>query len=422
MTSESKGAAAQVLSQLGLTARRPLLEAEAQEAFRTIVRPLLAHLGVPCKLVETFSAGKRCTSAWVEGERYIVFDHAVLECFAQLDWLSGPSANASLIRAAFQRVLAESARGAQNVELYAFFVRRALEVRSLFPQSGELPDVSFARFWQAAFVLCHEAAHALPHDHSMRQALDARAVSSVSSLTNELVLGLTGQLTDMLGAPDGKEKSPVQGDLEEWIATRDDLGLGEDAIFSTYEAVGTDPRFLDEVACDSFAVTGLVHALTIRRETIPTDAFPELLLNVMLAAYRGFLHHRLLSYFDDVLRSLPAHLVAERINPLKLRLMVEFGLRGNLVVLQMLEAVGDLTSDAAKATLRERFATIQMRHTENLFEVGDHLLATTVLDEGFNDALRSMLTEDKIDLREIDNDPLSIFLQTDSLWQELVET
>jgi len=124
----------------------------------------------------------------------------------------------SFTAAGFQRLFAEAARVAQCGELYLFFIRRALEVapRMLPPRRGVYQS-TFARYWLAIRVLCHEGAHALAPDLEMRKALENYAALSASSMMNEMIVGLTGKLNNLL---DGEPVSEaLQKDLENWSVT-----------------------------------------------------------------------------------------------------------------------------------------------------------------------------------------------------------
>src|ERR1700733_3740719 len=92
---------------------------------------------------------------------------------------------------------------------------------------------TFARYWLAILVLCHEGAHALSPDHALRKALEDYATLSGSSMMNEMISALTGKLSSLL---DGEPlPGTLQRDLENWSATRNDLGIGDDAVFATFE-------------------------------------------------------------------------------------------------------------------------------------------------------------------------------------------
>lgn len=389
-----------------------------RQAFDEFVQPFLAQFGVDCKLLETHTPARRCDNLEIAGDRYIQLDHGLLDCFALFDWVGGGSANPSFTAAAFQRPFAEAARIAQQGELYLFFMRRAREVASLVLPLGAAHQLTFARSWQAHLVLCHEGAHALARDHQMRRAIDDYATLSASSMMNEMIAGLTGQLNHLLG--EEEVSSALCSDQENWSVVRDDLQIGDEAIFATFEAVATDPRFLDEIACDRFAVVGIEAALMQIRASMPAPEFARLAKEALITAYRGFLHLRLLKYLDDVFRELPANLAADKINPLNQRQMVEIGFRGNLVVKLILDAARDQLGEAEAEEFLSALGAIQADHTQRLFDVANQVLEMTVLNPDFHRQLRTMVAADGFDPAVFDADPLEAFEAADRVWEELV--
>jgi len=283
------------------------------------------------------------------------------------------------------------------------------------------PDAAFRRYWLAAFVLCHEAAHALPENSETKLNLAQSALLASSSLLDEQIAALSGSLDALLSdsaTPPSPRNAPGV-EMEQWLAAADDLGLGEDAIYDVLEEVATDSRFLDEIACDSFAVSGLELALESMRKTASEEAVARVAVNALSAAYLGFLHYRLVGYFEDIVSGVDDYLAAEKVNPLKLRLLVEMSLRGNLVVQRMIELARSFGGNGTANALRDAFASLQHEHTSRLFVPGDQLIATTVLDDRFREKLRSMLAEDKINLESLDLDPLDVCAESDLLWQQL---
>jgi hypothetical protein len=390
---------------------------EGRHAFDKVVRPFLAQFEIKCGLLETRTPARRCDCLNVTGERYIQLDYGLLDCFALLDWAGGKSRNASFTVAAFQRVFAEAARTAQHGELYLFFMRRALEIAPRMLSTRGVYQSAFARYWQAILVLSHEGAHALAPESEMRHALESYAMFSASSMMNEMIAGLSGQLGSLL---DGEPISSVlQRDLENWSVTRDDLKIGDDAVFATFEAVATDPRFLDEIACDRFAAVSIEAALAELRTTMEPAEFEALAREALVTAYRGFLHLRLLKYLDDLFQELAANLSAEKIDPLKQRQMVEIGFRGNLVMKLILGATRDLVGESAAQRLTTDLAAIQAEHTQRLFEVANELLERTVLNPEFHGQLRTMLAADGFGPNIFDDDPLEAFEEADRLWEVL---
>lgn len=388
---------------------------QARAAFAEVVQPVLARLGVSCELLETYTVARRCDALEIEGRRYILFDHALLDCFALLDWVSGKGAQPSFTAAALMRVFAEAAREAQRLDLYAFYLRRAAEIAPLVNKRPRT-DLEPGGVWRVSTILFHEGAHSLSKDHEVRRRLEEHAQLRASDLMNELIAGLTGQLLARLG-----EKGPspaLRADLDRWQAARDDLNIGDEAIFATFEATGTDPRFLDEVACDSFAVAGLRSVLLERSRSYGSRAAAEMTVQAFVAAYRAFLHLRLLQYVDDVMRELQAHMAADHLDPLKLRLLVESSFRGNLFVQQLLDVAEELGGVKAARRLRDELEAVQSRHSEQLVAVAGEVMERTILDPGFHRQLGEMLEADGVNLQALNDDPLAV-LEADEIWLSL---
>jgi hypothetical protein len=79
----------------------------------------------------------------------------------------------------------------------------------------------------------------------MRKAIEDYARLSASSMMNEMISGLTAQLHDLL---EGKAaSSALREDVESWSVVRDDLQIGDETVFATFEAVATDPSLLNEI-------------------------------------------------------------------------------------------------------------------------------------------------------------------------------
>jgi hypothetical protein len=389
-------------------------------SYREIALPILQGFGVSCDLAETYSAEKRTEIVTIEGRTYLVFDHALSETFNLLNRLTHLKVEGagSFIAAALRRPLAEALRDAQQPSLYAYFVRRSLEAKPFMRAAVQANPSAQVMFWQNLVILFHEAAHALPADGSLRVELTQAAIILASGLANDLILGMTGQLSCLL-EPDTFGRRAEQ-DMEVWRATKDDLGIGDDAIYEIYAEVGTDPRFLDELMCDFFAIACVTNYLRDGRARSPREAFPDIVIDAFQACHIAFLHMRLLKYFADVTRDLPRPSDQAKINPLRLRQMVELSFRGNIVVQRLVDAAGAFELPELSSKLAQSLAAVQDAHTANLFNIGNELLERTLLNDDFHASLLEALRQDGFDLSLLDKDPLDFFEVADGFWQILV--
>jgi hypothetical protein len=389
-------------------------------SYREIALPILQSFGVSCELAETYSAEKRTEIVSIKGHTYLVFDHALSETFNLLNRLTTLKIEGagSFIAAALHRPLAEALRDAQQALPYAHFVRRALEAKPFMRAAIEANPNAEDMYWQNLVILFHEAAHALPADHPVRAELSQAAMVLASGLANDLILGMTGKLNGLL-EPDlfGQR---AERDLEAWGAARDDLNIGEDAIFETFSEVGTDPRFLDELMCDFFAISCVASLLRQTHARSTRDAFPDLVVGAFKACHAAFLHMRLLKYFSDIAHDLPQHNAQDKLNPLQLRRMVELSFRGNIVLQRLLDAVGSFEMPELTQTLAQRLAAQQDAHTTNLFNIGNELLELTLLDAKYHASLPEAVQQDGFDLSLLDGSQLDFFEAVDAFWQILV--
>jgi hypothetical protein len=250
--------------------------------------------------------------------------------------------------------------------LFVVRCRRAIDLRTM----------SVYSFWQNLVILFHEAAHALPADGPLRVELTQAAMILASGLANDLILGMTDQLSGLL-EPDSFGQRAEQS-IEVWRATKDDLGIGDDAIYETYAEVGSDPRFLDELMCDFFAIACVTDYLRDSRARTPREALPDIVIDAFLACHSAFLHMRLLKHFADVTRDLPRYNDQAKINPLQLRQMVELSFRGNIVVQRLIDTASAFELPELSDKLAHSLAAVQDAHTANLFNIGNELLERAI--------------------------------------------
>lgn len=389
-------------------------------SYREIAGPILRGFGVNCDLAETYSAEKRTEIVTIEGRTYLVFDHALCDTFNLLNRLTHLKVEGagSFIAAALHRPLAEALREAQEPSLYAYFVRRALEAKPFMRAAMQANPNAGEMFWQNLVILFHEAAHALPADSPVRVELSHAAIILASGLANDLILGMTGQLSGLL-EPDAFGQRAEQ-DLEVWRTAKDDLNISDDVIYETYAEVGSDPRFLDELTCDFFAIACVANYLREGRARTSSEAFPDIVVGALEACYEAFLHMALLKYFADVTRDLPRYIDQAKINPLRVPQLVELNFRANIVVQRLIDTAAAFELPEFSQKIRESLAALQDAHIANLFSIANELLERTLLNTEFHATLTAVLHQDGFDLSLLDEDPLDFFESADGFWQLLV--
>jgi hypothetical protein len=399
-----------------LTARNPDSAGEVERLFLQDVRPIMAGLGIDAPIIEVYSPGRSSYCKTFNGHRYIVLDHGQLLCLATLDRLTFRGVKMHHVAAAFQRVLAEASRNAQQADLYSFFIRRASEVKSIHGIDQLCEGDEIARTAQTLLILFHEAAHALPNDHELRTATDSYAILKVSSLSTQWLRMLTAKYPLDLG-----EDLPriTEEDLAEWIVFRDSQNFSDEELGEAINTVANDPSFLGEIACDRTAVSLQQAVLEANREGHTEQEFLQHCTAVFLSLYRTFLHLRLLKYIDDVFLNLPEHITVSRINPLNLHAMVAAGFRGALVGQLILDAAIETGGDVYCTQLRTMLVVIQREHTTQLFEPLNRLLEMTVLNLDFHHKLPQLLAEDGITAVSFGADELDTLCSADTIWLQL---
>lgn len=397
----------------------PASRTEARLAFEQTVQPLLLALGVSCTLIESYTVARRCDAIGANGQRFIVFDHAQLESFGLLEQLC-TIAQPDFAAAALQRVFAEASRGAGHAAFYRFFLNRAIEIAPAIQRLSSRETAEPFIYWQTLFILLHEAAHALPPDHGLRENLMYQARLMASAMMNEQIARTSGKLREALREIIDEPPLDLTPFEEAWNATRDDLNLGDQVISDVFYSVATDPRFLDEIACDCFAISCLKTALLEQRGEVDSGSSNASELSILSSVYRGFLHLRLLGYIDEVARQMDVHLAEDRLNPLKIKQLVEVGFRGNLVVRQLLEVGKELGGESFSSQLKIMISDDQATHTDRLFTAANGLLDMTILSQAFHDNLIDLLVQDGVNVVLLNDDPFTVIHETDAAWKQLV--
>jgi hypothetical protein len=376
--------------------------------------PILRGLDIKLEFVEVYSAEKQSELVTIDDQHYLVFDHALSEALNQLNSLARLTEVDDFIAAALHRALAEALRKAGEGPLYAFFVRRALEVKSIVSASSEGGVYSFDILWQNLFIIYHEAAHGLGRGNSLRDRLLSNASLMASTMMGEVIAALTGTLLkDVLDEPSGT----LARDLHSWLATKDDLGLGDESIHAAVTRVATDARFLDELACDAFAIACVLDNLSQRRANYEESIADDIAVEAITACYRTFLNMRLLQYIDDVARGWRDYVGQTAVNPLNLGLLVEMLLRSNAFVLGIVGRDTGAIGPAAKATLPRAIAEVQESHNDSLMAILNELLERTLLKADFHAGLDQLLIEDGFDPILFATDPMAGFKIADAFWR-----
>ena len=236
-------------------------------------------------------------------------------------------------------------------------------------------------------------------------------------MLNEQIAAFSGQLLAHLDdSPLGQQAREAQ---EDWAVTRDDLNLGDEAISETLHAVATDPRFLSEIASDAFALAGIKNLLAMELAPMASADAERLVRGALLAVSRSLLHMRLLAYIDGIAENLPVHLDAAQVDPLLLRMMVEMNFRSNITVREIANVARDLCGEQFAQALRLELAEQQICHTKSLIDGASILVESTLINQGFHSKLMSLLAEDGIDAKSLENDPFNLIAAGDEIWYEL---
>lgn len=391
-------------------------DTEVRSIFDRAVSPSLLEAGITCDLIEVYTIAKRVRHREVGGVHYIIFDHALLEAFALLDGLCEEGIPAQPRALAMSRLFAEACRGADRGLLYAFFIVSGLRVSPLLARSKPWLRFPKRRSWQILLLLSHEAAHALPASHPKRKELLQSAAFSASLLITDLLRGLTGQLLAFLDDPDDEFARQAKIDVDVWLSVRDELHVDDDTLFGAFEKVGTDPRFLDEIACDGFAIAALARDIRSDGRAAAPSNTAAASLDALVQAYRAFLHLRLLTYIGEVASNIEKLIETTRVEPFKLILWVEILFRGHLFVRGLIAVGETILANEAMDDLRRNIAQVQNEHTVELFTIANSVVESTLLADDFQRGLPHILQTEGLDGSRIADDLFDIIDDLDEMW------
>ena len=128
---------------------------------------------------------------------------------------------------------------------------------------------------------------------------------------------------------------------------------------------------------------------------------------------------RLLKYLADVAHNLAHHLEQAKLDPLKLRWLVELTFRANIVVRRLLDAADIFGLPDLTPKLAERLASVQDAHTGGLINISNQLLEGTLLSADFHATLPAALEQNGFDMSSFKRSH-RLFQAADGFWQVLV--
>jgi hypothetical protein len=253
-------------------------------------KPVLAALSVECELHQTYSAQKRSELISHGGQNFLVIDQAQLEHFHLMNALADFEPGDEFVRAAMMRPIGESLREAGQLELSLVFLGWAMRAKALLREIQAGNPKASAIHWQHLVVMFHEAGHAMPDDHPMKEALhfDVGLVSSQS--INERIMSVNDAMLDLLKGTDEKDKQRMS-----YIGIADSLASQSQIDDATQHLMAKGDYF-EELACDQFALQGIRYSFF---EDMLADEFRESALEeAFVSAYQGFLNLRATQYID----------------------------------------------------------------------------------------------------------------------------
>jgi hypothetical protein len=132
----------------------------APRVFDLLVRPVLPSDVGQIRVVEIFSLQKKTASIEIGGQNYLVADQALLNAFHFLNGLYLVDDAPDFVAAGMHQILAEACRARATLKYYAFFLKRAIEVKSVMREAFSVGTHLLDTFWQDGVVLAHEGS---PH-------------------------------------------------------------------------------------------------------------------------------------------------------------------------------------------------------------------------------------------------------------------
>lgn len=413
------------LNETRLIYREKIPTEHARLIYEHSVKFILDFLGVEVTLHDTYSAQKSPEMIQYNGVKLLVVDHALIDYFRILNSLVRFRDQPDLVAAILQRPLAEACRNAGHLKHYAFFIKRAIEIKPYVRVLEQAGPHSLDTFWQMLTVLAHEAAHAIPQGSELGENLWLQARLDISMEVNSLIEKTNDMLVSLLNDADGESNNRDQmidtmGDLQLLLQSTGKSGsAGIDS--SVFLSKTQDNDFVEEIMCDSFAVT--VIGMQLERYKNQEDKLldAEVIAGNLLAAYKTFLNMRFNKYIDDICQLIDTDASKEKIDPIKQNGLVEFTIRGNFFAKRIIQLWGTCLARMGELddsmTFEQEVRFLNKQHTEALFMPMNQLLEDTLLTPDFSNSLNQLLEEDGYDLELFETAPWKAIDLIDAFWR-----
>jgi hypothetical protein len=379
-------------------------------------------------LHDTYSAKKSPELIRYNGSNFLVFDHALIEYFRVLNSLTRFPDKPDIVAAILQRPLAEACRNAGHLKHYAFFIKRAIEVKPLVRILEQAGPHSLDTYWQMLTVLSHEAGHAIPRSSEIGEHLWLQAKLDISMEVNRIIKRTNAMLASFLKNHETEEIASdydigAMNDLQILLQSTSKNGAYE-LDSSAFLSKAQDDNFVEEIMCDSFAVNVL--RIQLKRHTIPGNkvANMEVVEDNLLAAHKTFLNMRFHKYIEDICKLADIAHSEEIIDPLKQDGLVEFTIRGNFFASKIIQLWGDFLAQSEESgnliAFEEKVRLLNKQHTDALFIPMNQLLEDTLLTPDFSNNLDQLLEEDGYEVGQFEIAPWKMLNVADAFWQVAV--
>jgi hypothetical protein len=385
-------------------------------------------LGVDVKLYDTYSAQKSPEMIQYKGTKFLVIDHALIEYFRVLNSLARFPEKPDMVAAALQRPLAEACRNAGHLKHYAFFIKRAIEIKPLVKVLEQAGPHSLDTYWQMLTVLAHEAGHAIPKGSEFGKNLWLQAKLDISIEVNRIIEKSNAMLASLLEDIDVEQTSSnddvgVTNDLKMLLQSTNQNGAsGIDS--SVFLSKAQDDKFVEEIMCDSFAVGIIQTQLERYGNPDSTSSDIEVVADNLLATYKTFLNMRFHKYIEDICKLADSAQSEEIIDPLKQNGLVEFTIRGNFFASKIIQLWSDwlaqIEESGDSVAFEDKLRLFNRQHTEALFMPMNQLLEDTLLAPEFSTNLDQLLEEDGYDVVLFETAPWKVLNTADAFWHVTV--
>lgn len=416
------------LSETRLIHREKVPIRHAQLIYDHAVKFIHDFLGVDVTLHDTYSAQKSPEMIQYNGSKFLVVDHALIEYFRVLNSLARFPDKPDIVAAALQRPLAEACRNAGHLKHYAFFIKRAIEIKPLVKILEQAGPHSLDTYWQMLTVLAHEAGHAIPQSSELGENLWLQAKLDISMEVNRIIEKTNAMLASLLENLEAEQTGSdydvgAMNDLQMLLQSTGQNGVsGIDS--SVFLSKAQDDKFVEEIMCDSFAVN--IIQIQLERYATPDNAFSnmEVVEDNLLAAYKTFLNMRFHKYIEDICKLVDSTQSEEIIDPLKQDGLVEFTIRGNFFASKIIQLWGNCLAQSEESgnsvAFEEKVRLFNKRHTDALFIPMNQLLEDTLLTPDFSKNLDQLLEEDGYEVGQFETAPWKILNVADAFWQVAV--